>query len=190
MMVMCVLATGANAAAADLSLREFNVYVSRGETRCSVRLSSNGSLARLEWRGGSPTRPSAPRSVITTSGRPAVGSAIRSEIPDDSVRGYSSFFFVRHHWRDNARNVQPFVELGTGPMWSNRRLPAATSRFNMDSQLGVGAMLFRGSRVPMLVGYRLSHISNGGAARRNPGLAVHSLMRGARLIDFRRGGTP
>ena len=63
--------------------------------------------------------------------------------PDDSVRGYSSFFFVRHHWRDNARHVQPFVELGTGPMWSNRRVPAATSRFNMDSQLGVDLRLSR-----------------------------------------------
>jgi len=44
--------------------------------------------------------------------------------------------------------------------------------------------------VPMLIGYRLSHISNGGTARRNPGLAVHSLMLGVRLIDFRRGATP
>jgi hypothetical protein len=60
----------------------------------------------------------------------------------------------------------------------------------MDSQLGIGAMLFRRSRVPMLIGYRLAHISNGATARRNPGLAVHSLMLGVRLIDFRRGATP
>ena len=197
MIVMCVLAAGANAAAADLSLCEFNVYVSRGESRLTWHGHSVFRSAQFEWIARSPRVER--RIAHTTVGASLSYHDIRQARswfgysygdPDDSVRGYSSFFFVRHHWRDNARNVQPFVELGTGPMWSNRRVPAATSRFNMDSQLGVGAMLFRGSRVPMLIGYRLSHISNGGTARRNPGLAVHSLMLGVRLIDFRRGATP
>lgn len=197
MMVMCALVAGANAAAADLSLREFNVYLSRGESPMTWHGHSVFRSIQFEWIARSPRVEK--RIAHTTVGASFSYHDIRQARswfgykygdPNDSVRGYSSFFFARHHWRDNARNVQPFVELGTGPMWSNRRVPAATSRFNMNSQLGVGAMLFRGSRVPMFIGYHLSHISNGATAKRNPGLAVHSLMLGVRLIDFRRGATP
>ncbi len=100
--------------------------------------------------------------------------------PDDSVRAVSSFFFVRRQWR------MTYAELGTGPMWSNRRVPAATSRFNMDSQLGLGVILFPRSRTPLHVGYRFSHISNGGLTGRNPGLNVHSIVAGTRLLVFGR----
>src|SRR5581483_2869482 len=62
--------------------------------------------------------------------------------PDDRVRGMASLFFVRHQWHYG------YAEIGTGPMWSNRRVPAATSRFNMDSQIGFGATLFPRSRTP------------------------------------------
>jgi len=197
MMAMCVLAAVANTAAADLSLREFNVYLSRGESPMTWHGHSAFRSIQFEWIARSPRVEK--RIAHTTVGASFSYHDIRQARswfgyrygdPNDSVRGYSSFFFARHHWRDNARNVQPFVELGTGPMWSNRRVPAATSRFNMDSQLGVGAMLLRGSRVPILIGYRFAHISNGATARRNPGLAVHSLMLGVRLIDFRRGARP
>src|ERR1700751_5823131 len=71
--------------------------------------------------------------------------------PNDSVRGQSSFFFVRRHWS------AWYAEIGTGPMWSNRRVPAATSRFNMNSQAGFGAVLFAQSRTPLHFGYRFSH---------------------------------
>lgn len=96
--------------------------------------------------------------------------------PDDNVRAVSSFLFVRQIWH------RAYAELGTGPMWSNRRVPAATSRFNMNSQIGFGAMLFGRLRA----GYRFSHISNGGTAGRNPGLNVHSVLIGTRLFSFGR----
>jgi lipid A 3-O-deacylase PagL len=197
MMLIWVLAAGVNAAAADLSLREFNVYLSGGESRLTWHGHSVFRSIQFEWIARSPRVER--RMAQTTVGASFSYHDIRQARswfgytygdPNDSVRGYSSLFFARHHWRDNARNVQPFVELGSGPMWSNRRVPAATSRFNMDSQLGVGAMLFHESRVPMFIGYRLAHISNGGTARRNPGLAVHSMMLGVRLIDFRKGARP
>lgn len=104
--------------------------------------------------------------------------------PDDAVRGESLFFFVRHHWRATA-DVQPFVDLGTGPMWANRRVPAATSRFNFDSQLGVGVTLFATSRWPLLAGYRFEHISNGGFTGRNPGLDVHTVFLGTTIRRWR-----
>ena len=104
--------------------------------------------------------------------------------PSDSVRAVSSYFFLRHFWRQSS-NIEPYTELGTGPMWSNRRVPAATSRFNFNSQLGLGAVLFPRSRMPLHVGYRFSHISNGGAEGRNPGLEVHQIVIGTRLMRLR-----
>src|SRR5260221_58274 len=71
--------------------------------------------------------------------------------PDDAVRGEALFFFARHHWRATS-DGQPFVDLGTGPMWANRRVPAATSRFNFNSQLGGGVALCSSSRGPLLAG--------------------------------------
>ncbi len=97
--------------------------------------------------------------------------------PDDSVRGESLFVFARHHWRLPG-DIQPFIDLGTGPMWSNRRVPAATSRLNANSQMGAGVTLFASSRWPIIAGYRFSHISNGGFTGRNPGLDIHSFFIG------------
>ena len=104
--------------------------------------------------------------------------------PDDSVRGESLLLFLRKEWRSSGE-LRPFLDLGTGPMWANRRVPAATSRFNFNSQLGLGATLFAGSRWPVLAGYRFQHISNGGATGRNPGLDVHSFFIGATIRKWR-----
>lgn len=104
--------------------------------------------------------------------------------PDDRVRGYQTYFFVRKRWRE-GRRVSPYADLGTGPMFSNRRVPAATSKINMSSQLSLGATLFAGARFPLSAGYRFSHISDGGVSGRNPGLNVHSVVVGTRVKSFR-----
>ena len=111
--------------------------------------------------------------------------------PNDSVRGESAFVFLRREWRQQDA-VRPYVELGTGPMWSNRRVPAATSRLNFNSQLGVGATFFAGKR-PIHVVYRFSHISNlmfgdnnPGQGPRNPGWNLSSLLIGTRLKSLGR----
>ena len=105
---------------------------------------------------------------------------------DDWVRGEWAYAFVRRAWRENA-SVRPYAELGTGPMWSNRRVPAATSRFNFNSQAGLGVQLFANSH-PLYVVYRFSHISNlvfgprnPGKGKRNPGWDVNSVLIGTRL---------
>lgn len=96
---------------------------------------------------------------------------------DEDVRAVSAALLLRRTFR----NEMLYVEGGTGPMWAERRVPAATSRFNFHTQLGAGAVLWPRNRVSMLVGYRFSHISNGGYAPRNPGLNVSSLVIGTRI---------
>jgi hypothetical protein len=111
--------------------------------------------------------------------------------PDDSVRGESAFFFIRRSFR-HAVSTQPYIEVGTGPMWSNRRVPAATSRLNFHSQLGLGMRLFADRR-PLFIEYRFSHISNlafgdrnPGHGKRNPGWNLNTILIGTRLHKTRR----
>lgn len=101
--------------------------------------------------------------------------------PDDSVRAEWAHFFVRQYWRRSSNALRPYVDIGTGPMWSNRRIPAATSKINFNSQLGLGVVLFPNARMPLYVGYRFFHISNGGATGRNPGLNVNGFFAGTRV---------
>jgi len=101
--------------------------------------------------------------------------------PDDSVRAEWAHFFIRNYWRTSSNTLQPFADIGTGPMWSNRRIPAATSKFNFSSQLGLGVVLFPNARLPLYAGYRFFHISNGGLTGRNPGLNVNGFFIGTRV---------
>ncbi len=101
--------------------------------------------------------------------------------PDDSVRADWAHFFIRQYWRTSSTSLRPYVDLGTGPMWSNRRIPAATSKINANSQLGLGVVLFPNARTPLSVGYRFFHISNGGLTGRNPGLNVNGFFIGTRI---------
>jgi hypothetical protein len=101
--------------------------------------------------------------------------------PDDSVRAEWAHFFIRQYSRTSSNTLRPYVDIGTGPMWSNRRIPAATSKLNFNSQLGLGVALFPDARSPLYVGYRFFHISNGGATGRNPGLNVNGFFIGTRV---------
>lgn len=100
--------------------------------------------------------------------------------PDDQVRAESLYIFGRRE-RSSAASIRPYFDFGSGPMWSNRRIPAATSRLNFSSQLVFGVVTFASSRTPLRVGYRFSHVSNAGLTRRNPGLAVHTFFVGATI---------
>lgn len=102
--------------------------------------------------------------------------------PDDSVRAEWAHFFIRQYWGSSSNTLRPYVDLGTGPMWSNRRIPAATAKANFNSQLGLGVALFPNARTPLYIGYRFFHISNGGLfAGRNPGLNVNGFFIGTRV---------
>jgi Lipid A 3-O-deacylase (PagL) len=100
---------------------------------------------------------------------------------DENVRAISAALLLRRTFRDGSL----YVEAGTGPMWAERRVPAATSRFNFHSQFGAGLVLWPRKRASMIVGYRFGHISNGGYAPRNPGLNVSSIVIGTRVRTSR-----
>src|ERR1700736_5029976 len=160
----------------DFTPREFNTYVSGGGSRMNFHGHSLFRTIHFELAGDSAL---ADRWMRQTGAGMSISYSdihqarswfgYRDGDPDDWVRGVSSFFFLRRRWRDGS-TIQPYAELGTGPMWSNRRVPAATSRLNMNSQAGFGAILFADSHMPLHVGYRFSHISNGGTDGRNPGI--------------------
>jgi hypothetical protein len=82
--------------------------------------------------------------------------------------------------------VQPYLEMGSGPMWASRRVPAATSRFNFITQTGFGVVVYPQRTSALVIGYRFAHISNAGYAPRNPGLNVSSLLIGVQVNPMRR----
>jgi hypothetical protein len=169
-----------------------NVYASAGQNRMNRHGHSVFHSVRFEVVGRSPILPrwlrSSPVGVALTY------SAVRQARswfgytygdPDDSVRAESLCVFVRHESARSWLRLQPYVETGTGLMWSNRRIPAATSRLNFDSEFAIGAVVFPRSRAPVRIGYRFSHISNAGMAGRNPGVNLSSFFVGMRVKVLR-----
>lgn len=100
---------------------------------------------------------------------------------DENVSAVSGSLLMRRRFRESSDRAALYLEASTGPMWAERRVPAATSRFNFISQFGAGVELWPQSRTPIVLGYRFGHISNGGYAPRNPGLNVSSLVIGTRF---------
>jgi len=98
--------------------------------------------------------------------------------PNDSVRAEWLDLFARRQASASYLGLKPYAEIGTGPMWSNRRVPAETSRLNFNSQGTLGVVAFSNARFPLRFGYRFAHISNGGITHRNPGLQVSQLLLG------------
>ena len=114
---------------------------------------------------------------------------------NESVQALSASLLVRHTWRPSSR-IRPYVEAASGPIVAEKRVPAATSRFNFeDGRRGFVPGLLSGrnssrvfnaaGRVPLFAGYRFLHISNGGYAPRNPGLNVSAAVFGVQLRNAR-----
>ena len=185
--VFFVAMLAASSCAHDFTPREVNTYLSGGGSRMNFHGHSLFRSVHFEVTGDSAF---ANRWMRQTDAGIAVAYSdihqarswfgYRYGDPDDWVRAVSSLFFLRRRWHDAL-----YAEIGTGPMWSNRRVPAATSRLNMDSQAGFGAIFFAHGRLPLHIGYRFSHISNGGLTGRNPGLEVHQIVIGARVRRLR-----
>lgn len=109
---------------------------------------------------------------------------------DENVHAIGGSLFVRRNFRVKHERMHLFAEMASGPLWAERRVPASTSRFNFASQAAAGFVLMPHSAMPVTVGCRFMHISNGGYAPRNPGLNVSSIMIGTvihlrhwRLVD-------
>ena len=104
---------------------------------------------------------------------------------NENVHALAGSLFVRRSFFVTQPRAHLFTELSSGPMWAERRVPASTSRFNFASQIGVGFVFMPHSAMPVTIGYRFMHISNGGYAPRNPGLNVSSIMIGTVLHSRR-----
>jgi len=104
-----------------------------------------------------------------------------------NVSAISSSLFVRYHFGNDSRRVRPFVELSSGPVWSEKRVPAGTSRINFISQGGFGVTIRPRERYGFIVGWRFGHISNGGIeADKNPGYNTNALVLGLQLRPMPR----
>jgi hypothetical protein len=97
---------------------------------------------------------------------------------NETVRAVTASIVVRRRFFTNSSRLQPYIEGSIGPMWADKAIPAATSRFNVATEPGAGVVLWPRSRHPLIIGYRFSHLSNGGYSPRNPGLNVSSLVLG------------
>lgn len=86
---------------------------------------------------------------------------------------------ISRTWRRGAA-VEPYLELAGGPLWTPKQVPDSTSQLNFVTDFGSGVVLGRG-RTGVVVGYRFSHISNGGLSSRNPGWNVSSVALGLRV---------
>ena len=164
--------------------RATNLYLGFAKSQPNWHGQATFRSLSLEWAGLAP-RPLTNHFANTRAGisltysnvvQPRSWFGHKFGDPDDHVRAEWALLFVRHYWRRDAR-VSPMLDLGTGPMWSNRRIPAATYRLNFHSQLGLGATIE--SRLHVM--YRFSHISNGEFGPRNPGWNCHALWIGMRM---------
>jgi accessory colonization factor AcfC len=104
---------------------------------------------------------------------------------NESVRAMSASLLIRRTFRLQS-SIQPFLEMSTGPMIAEKRVPASTSRFNFITQWGAGVVFNGQGRFPFFAGYRVMHISNGGYAPRNPGLNVGAAVAGVQLRSATR----
>jgi hypothetical protein len=104
---------------------------------------------------------------------------------EETVRAISASLLLRRTWGDSA-GARLYAEAGAGPLFSEKPVPASTSRFNVVSQLGVGVVLMPHSRYPVTAGYRFMHLSNGGYSPRNPGLNFSAIVVGVRTATPRR----
>jgi hypothetical protein len=105
---------------------------------------------------------------------------------NERVRAILGSLLLRRWFNRDSSRAQFYGELGTGPMYAEKAVPASTSRFNFVSQLGAGIVLMPQTRFPLIAGYRFQHVSNGGYGPRNPGLNFSSLVLGVRYTAQRR----
>ncbi|MEK6372441.1 MAG: acyloxyacyl hydrolase [Acidobacteriota bacterium] len=175
-------------ARADFHPREINVFISSGKSAETLHGEATLRSIHLELAG----RVDWMKLRDTDVGVALVYSDVRQPRflfpldgdPKDDVRAGSAYFFVRKRWT-RWTAAEPYIDLGSGPMWSNRQIPAQTSRVNFQSQITGGAIWLPRSRFPLFTAYRFSHISNGGFAPRNPGVNVYSVIVGTRVVRFR-----
>lgn len=101
---------------------------------------------------------------------------------NERVAALHASLILRRNFRVDSQSLRPYVEIGSGPMWATRRVPASTSRFNFDSHIGTGAVFGAHNGFAPFAGVAFQHVSNGGYAPRNPGLNFTSVVFGFRML--------
>jgi hypothetical protein len=91
---------------------------------------------------------------------------------------------LRHQFGSlSAAATRPFVEIGSGPLFSDKKIPVTSSKVNFNSYGTVGATFHARHGYAPYAGFRFQHISNGGiVGDRNPGYNIGALVFGIRLV--------
>jgi lipid A 3-O-deacylase PagL len=110
--------------------------------------------------------------------QPNSWSGGRDHSAKEKVRAGATSIMIRHYWQTHP---VLYAELSSGPMWAQKQVPAATSRFNFLSQGGVGAIIGSNWRTPVMIGIRFAHLSNAGLVHPNPGVNFSALVLGLQL---------
>ena len=80
-------------------------------------------------------------------------------------------------WILDHRTVAPYFELGGGTLFTNKQVPAGTSRVNFTTSAALG-LHFLQSQHNLSTELRFMHISNAGLATPNPGINTVQLRLG------------
>lgn len=86
---------------------------------------------------------------------------------------------VSFRWNmDPANRVQPFFELASGVLITDKAVPEGTARFNFVAAAGPGLRVWLTERQALMLGYRFHHISNGNRLDLNPGINSNFFFAG------------
>jgi lipid A 3-O-deacylase len=165
------------------------------QTFDAIRVYGMGGKSMTNWHGQADIqalhlelgRALSPRTTLALVASPMNIYQPRSWFGDlygdgaESVRAVAASALLRQTFRNDSR-LPFYAEASFGPMWAQKRVPAATSHFNFISHAGAGIILNARGRTPIMLGYRFMHISNAGYAPRNPGLNVSAIVAG---VQFR-----
>ncbi len=74
------------------------------------------------------------------------------------------------NFTSRKKKVVPYVEVGSGLLFSSGDVPAGTSFFNFTPQVGAGMLVFTREKRAWSLAARYLHHSNSSLAGRNPGI--------------------
>jgi hypothetical protein len=83
---------------------------------------------------------------------------------------------------DTSHSVVPYFEIGGGTLFTNTKVPEATSRINFTSTAALGLHFLR-SKHNISAEVRYMHISNAGLAAPNPGINTFQFRLGFGLFS-------
>ena len=96
--------------------------------------------------------------------------------PDSNVEVGCGLFLKYAHPISSC--ISPYIEAGTGPLYTTQDLKSQATRWNFLSQCGVGVHYFFRDDASLNIGYRIGHFSNAGLEHPNSGVDVHSFLVG------------